>query len=99
MAFTSSKRGELRKDTPMKVVLYGVTGILRQRLWQEAWRRGHTGTATGRDRSRLTAQEQHRRGAEGNSPDPHRVARVASGHDAPNGRFGVLRRHAGFASR
>jgi predicted alpha/beta superfamily hydrolase len=83
----------------MKSVFYGVTGILRQRLLQAALRRGHVGTAIGHDRSRLTAQDQHRREVEGNSLNPHSVASVATEYNAVNGLFGVLRRHAGFASR
>jgi len=83
----------------MKIVFYGVTGLLRHRLLHEAWRRGHAGSATTRHRVRHPAQEQHRREGEGNGLNLHRGARVVAGDDAVNGRFGVLRRHAGFASR
>lgn len=81
----------------MRIVFYGIPSPLRRRLLHDAWRRGHAGGAPGHDTA--PTQEPHRRVVKGNSLDPYRMARVASGNDARNGRFGVLRRHAGFASR
>src|SRR5262249_34523163 len=55
--------------------------------------------ATGPDRARHTALEQHRWVVQGHSLNPYSVARVAVGYGARTGRFGVLRRHAGLSSR
>ncbi len=66
----------------MKIVLFGATGTLGQRIAQEARDRGYAVTAVVRDPSRATGAGDNLTFAQGNVGDPASVAQVAAGHDA-----------------
>ncbi len=66
----------------MNIVVYGASGMIGQRITQEALNRGHKVTAVVRNPSRLTLTHPNLTVEKGNMLDPNDVARVAAGHDA-----------------
>jgi hypothetical protein len=71
----------------MKLALFGATGVIGQRILDEALRRGHQVTAIQRDPSKLAARD----GVivvQGSILDPESVAATVAGHDAVISAFG-----------
>jgi putative NADH-flavin reductase len=66
----------------MNIIIYGVSGMICQRITQEALNRGHKVTAIIRNPSRLTLTHWNLTIREGNILDPNDVARTVAGHDA-----------------
>ena len=66
----------------MNIVIYGASGMIGQRITQEALNRGHTVTAIVRNPLRLTLTHPNLTVKQGNILDPNDVARVVAGHDA-----------------
>jgi putative NADH-flavin reductase len=66
----------------MNIVVYGASGMIGQRITQEALNRGHKVTAVVRNPSRLTLTHPNLTVEQGNMLDPNDVARVVAGHDA-----------------
>ncbi len=65
----------------MKIVLFGASGRLGQRIAQEALNRGHAVTAVVRDPAKLALTHERLMVAQGDVRDAAEVARVAAGHD------------------
>lgn len=66
----------------MNIVVYGASGMIGQRITQEALNRGHKVTAIVRSPSRFTLTHSNLTIKEGNILDPNDVARTVAGHDA-----------------
>ncbi|MBI3964078.1 MAG: NAD(P)H-binding protein [Chloroflexi bacterium] len=66
----------------MKLILFGGTGMVGQRLAAEALSRGHDVTVVARDPSRLGLEHPRLTAVAGNVLDPASVASVVPGHDA-----------------
>lgn len=66
----------------MNIVIYGASGMIGQRITQEALNRGHKVTAIVRNPSRLTLTHPNLSVKAGNMLDPDDVARSVAGHDA-----------------
>jgi putative NADH-flavin reductase len=75
------------KESVMKVALYGASGIIGQRILNEALSRRHTVTAVVRDPSKVPARNSVQVVA-GNVLDPQSVAATVTGHDAVITAFG-----------
>jgi putative NADH-flavin reductase len=65
----------------MKIILFGASGTIGQRIAHEAIARGHNVTAVVRDPSRAQMEEGVT-AVQGDVTDPDSVAQVAAGHDA-----------------
>lgn len=65
----------------MKIALFGASGMIGQRVAQEALRRGHEVTAIVRNPARIQFRHPRFTLTEGNALNPDRVARVVAGHD------------------
>ncbi len=72
----------------MNIALFGASGVLGQRILQEALERGHEVTAIVRDPARLTVKHPHLHVIAGNILDPERVAAAVTGHDVVISAFG-----------
>lgn len=75
------------EKTIMRLALFGATGVIGQRILDEALRRGHQVTAVQRDPSKLAARD----GVtvlQGSILDPESVAAAVAGHDAVISAFG-----------
>jgi uncharacterized protein len=66
----------------MKLVLFGIGGMVGSRIAQEALNRGHQLTAVVRDPHRVSLAHERLKVIAGDVLDPANVATVASGHDA-----------------
>jgi putative NADH-flavin reductase len=66
----------------MKIVLFGATGHIGQRIAAEALRRGHTVTGVVRDPEKVASPDPRVPLVQGDATDPESVARVAKGADA-----------------
>lgn len=66
----------------MKIVLFGATGHVGQRIVREALERGHDVVGVVRDPARSQAPDPRVRLVQGDATDPASVARVARGPDA-----------------
>src|SRR5262249_59850874 len=73
-----------RKETLMKIALFGATGTIGQRILEEAVRRGHSVTAVARDPSRITEL----RAVAGNILEPQSVAAAVAGRGTGIRAFG-----------
>lgn len=69
------------KAEPMKIVLFGASGRIGQRIAQEALNRGHAVTAVARAPEAVSLQHERLTVQAGDVRDPAVVARVAAGHD------------------
>ncbi|NUR32833.1 MAG: NAD(P)-dependent oxidoreductase [Gemmatimonadaceae bacterium] len=65
----------------MKIVLFGATGNIGQRITAEALRRGHTVTGVVRDPEKVTSPDARVPLVQGDATDAESVARVARGAD------------------
>ncbi|MFC7439605.1 NAD(P)-dependent oxidoreductase [Laceyella putida] len=72
----------------MKIALVSATGMIGQRILQEALRRGHQVTAVVRDPSRLMRQHENLRVATGDIFDVPSIAQAAAGHDVVISAYG-----------
>jgi putative NADH-flavin reductase len=73
----------------MKIVLYGATGMIGQRILREALQRGHEVTAIAHDPSSLAPQANaHLRVETGDILDANSVAAAVAGYDAVISAFG-----------
>lgn len=66
----------------MKVVLFGATGTIGQRILKEALSRGHEVTAVVREISRLNEEHERLQVVTGDLLDPGSVAEAVKGHEA-----------------
>src|SRR5579875_510258 len=66
----------------MNIVIYGASGMIGQRITQEALNRGHKVTAIVREPSRLTLTHPNLSVKAGNILDADDIARAVAGHDA-----------------
>ena len=66
----------------MNIVVYGASGMIGQRITQEALNRGHKVTAIVRHPSGFTLTHSNLTIKEGNILDPNDTARAVAGHDA-----------------
>jgi uncharacterized protein len=66
----------------MKIVLFGATGHIGQRIVAEALRRGHTVIGVVRDPDQVASPDPRVQLVQGDATDPDSVARVARGADA-----------------
>jgi putative NADH-flavin reductase len=66
----------------MNIVVYGASGMIGQRITQEALNRGHKITAIIRNPARLTFTHPHLTVEEGNILAPNDVAQKVAGYDA-----------------
>lgn len=66
----------------MKIIVYGASGMIGQRVTQEALKRGHHVTAVVRHPSRLSLTHPNLTSKEGTLLDPDDVARTVAGYDA-----------------
>ena len=66
----------------MKLVLFGATGNIGQRITAEALRRGHVVVGVVRDPARVQSPDPRVNLVQGDATDPESVARVAPGADA-----------------
>jgi hypothetical protein len=66
----------------MKIVLFGATGHIGQRIVAEALRRGHAVTGVVRDPDKVASPDPRVPLVQGDATDPDSVARVARGADA-----------------
>jgi uncharacterized protein len=66
----------------VNIIIYGASGMIGQRVTQEALNRGHKVTAIVRNPSRLTLTHSNLNIREGNILDPNDVARTVAGLDA-----------------
>lgn len=66
----------------MNIVVYGASGMIGQRITQEALKRGHLVTAIIRNPARLTFTHPHLTVKQGNILDPSDVAQKVAGYDA-----------------
>jgi putative NADH-flavin reductase len=73
--------GTVHAATALKIVVYGGTGNIGQRIVHEALDRGHTVTVVVRDPSALAEQPPRLRVLKGNVLDSAEVARTISGSD------------------
>src|SRR5437764_3397718 len=71
-----------RKGHLMNIVVYGASGMIGQRITQEALGRGHKVTAIVRNPSHLTLTHPNLTIKEGNILDPNDVVQTVAGHDA-----------------
>lgn len=65
----------------MKIALFGASGVIGQRIAQEALGRGHEVTAVTRDPAKSTLKGEHLTTVVGDVRYAAEVARVAAGHD------------------
>lgn len=65
----------------MKIVLFGASGRIGQRIAQEALDRGHVVTAVARHPETLTLRHERLTVTSGDARDADAVARLAAGHD------------------
>ncbi|HEU5346800.1 MAG TPA: NAD(P)-dependent oxidoreductase [Ktedonobacterales bacterium] len=65
----------------MKIVLFGASGRIGQRIAQEALDRGHSVTAVARHTETLALQHERLTVTPGDARDADEVARLAAGHD------------------
>jgi putative NADH-flavin reductase len=68
------------ENQPMKIALYGATGMIGQGILKEALSRGHEVTAIARDTSKLTPAD-HMTAVKGDVLDTAGVAETVKGHD------------------
>ena len=66
----------------MKIVLFGATGNVGQRIAKEALSRGHTVTGVVRDPDKVTSPDPRVKLVQGDATDAASVAKVAKGADA-----------------
>lgn len=66
----------------MNIVIYGASGMIGQRITQEALKRGHKVTAVVRNPSRVVTQNPNLTVKAGNVFDASEVAKTVAGHDA-----------------
>jgi len=66
----------------MKLVLFGATGTIGQRILSEALRRGHSVTAVARNPSKLQTADTNVTAVAGDVLDADQVAKIVAGHDA-----------------
>lgn len=76
----------------MNIVIYGASGMIGQRITQEALNRGHKVTAIVREPSRLTLTHPNLSVKAGNILDADDIAMAVAGHDAV---INVTRQEAG----
>jgi putative NADH-flavin reductase len=75
----------------MKIAIFGASGMIGQRITQEALARGHQVTALGRSPEKVTIQHPNLTVQAANALDPASVAAAVAGHDvvvssiSPNG--------------
>ena len=72
----------------MKIVLFGATGMIGQRLLGEAFARGHTVTAVAREPSRVARQDAQLRVERGDLTEPVKVRSLVAGQDVVVSAFG-----------
>ena len=77
----------------MRLVLFGATGMIGQRVLAEALRRGHTVTAVARDTSRVTEKSPNLRVERGDLTNPATVRALVSGQDVVVSAFAPPRGH------
>lgn len=65
----------------MKIAIFGVSGMIGQRIAAEALRRGHSVTGIVRDPGRVTLSDDNLHVVQGNVLDPAQVAELVAGHD------------------
>jgi uncharacterized protein len=92
----------LQKELVMKIVLFGASGMIGQRVLAEAVSRGHTVTAVVRDPSKVAVQSAHVTVKRGDLTDAAAVPTLIAGHDvvvsayaAPKGNESILSEVAG----
>src|SRR3954468_19538965 len=66
----------------MKIILFGATGNIGQRVTAEALRRGHSVTGVVRDPEKVSSPDARISLVQGDATDAESVARVARGADA-----------------
>lgn len=66
----------------MKLILFGATGMIGNRILKEALQRGHQVTAVVRDPSRFRVEDFRVNAVKGDVLDPTSVAEAVRGHDA-----------------
>lgn len=66
----------------MKIALFGATGMIGQRVLNEALSRGHQVTAIARNPSKITVQNENVTPVAGDIFDTGKVAEIVAGHDA-----------------
>jgi putative NADH-flavin reductase len=71
-----------RRIQPMKIALFGATGMVGQRILKEAIGRGHSVTAIVRDTSKITDTNPSITAAAGDILDSKQVASLVTGADA-----------------
>lgn len=72
----------------MKIALIGATGMIGQRILQEALSRGHQVTAVVRDSSRISQQSENLNVITGDIFDPQSIAKAVANHDAVISAYG-----------
>ena len=72
----------------MKIALFGATGMIGQRILNEALRRGHEVTAIARDPSSIAIESANLSVAASDILDPRSVSVALEGHDAVISAFG-----------
>jgi len=72
----------------MNLALFGATGMIGQRILQEALQRGHTVTAVVRDPARLAEMHPNLHVVTGDILDPQSVASAVAGQDAVISAYG-----------
>jgi putative NADH-flavin reductase len=81
LALVAAGVGTVHAATALKIVVYGGTGNIGQRIVHEALDRGHTVTVVVRDPTALAEQPPRLRVLKGNVLDSAEVARTISGAD------------------
>jgi putative NADH-flavin reductase len=77
----------------MKVTIIGATGMIGQKIVEEALKRGHHATVIVRDPSKLTRQHENLSVVVGDIQDAEQTAKIAAGSDALISAFGPSHDH------